>query len=72
MKCHRCGGLLIPDQTVGLKDAELVVANWRCFNCGEVVDKTIMENRVTPSGQRGEEKKGKPVLARPTSVRTKS
>lgn len=69
MNCQRCGGLLIPDQTVGLNDAELVVANWRCFNCGEVLDQTILQNRLTPVGQQDREKRGRPVLARPTSIR---
>jgi len=38
--CHRCGGLMIPEQV-----HELGSFDWRCVSCGERVDPVILEHR---------------------------
>jgi DNA-directed RNA polymerase subunit M/transcription elongation factor TFIIS len=42
MKCSRCGGLLVP---VEEEDPPEKIILWRCVNCGELVDATVLMNR---------------------------
>jgi hypothetical protein len=47
--CKRCGGLMVPcftnslilEVTESIRDP-----SWRCVNCGEWLDETIVSNRV--------------------------
>ena len=38
--CHRCGGLMVPEQV-----HELGAYEWRCIGCGERIDPVILEHR---------------------------
>lgn len=38
--CHRCGGLMVPEQV-----HELASFEWRCVSCGERVDPVILAHR---------------------------
>ena len=42
MSCARCGGLM--STTYERQDVDLI-ALYKCLNCGEVVDPTILRNR---------------------------
>lgn len=42
LTCHRCGGLM--STTYERQDVDIVVM-YKCLNCGEVVDPTILRNR---------------------------
>ncbi|WP_454062883.1 hypothetical protein [Candidatus Nitrospira salsa] len=46
--CHRCGGLMIHDYCldVGSDNAEVEVTVKRCCMCGELIDPTILRNRM--------------------------
>jgi hypothetical protein len=47
--CYRCEGLMVPcfTNSLLLETAEAVRdPSWRCVNCGEWVDETIMSNRL--------------------------
>jgi len=46
--CHRCGGLMIHDfcLDVGSDSAEVEVTVKRCCTCGELIDPTILRNRM--------------------------
>ena len=39
-RCHRCGGLMVPEF-----EAALGVEEWRCVSCGERVDPVILQHR---------------------------
>ena len=43
MKCSRCGGLMVYENSYTLEIANLY--EWRCVPCGEIIDKVILENR---------------------------
>lgn len=49
--CHRCGGLMVPEQV-----HELASFEWRCVSCGERVDPVILTHRrgdfVRPEGEK--------------------
>ena len=49
--CHRCGGLMVPEQV-----HELASFEWRCVSCGERVDPVILAHRrqdfVRPEGEK--------------------
>lgn len=38
--CHRCGGLMVPEQV-----HELASFEWRCVSCGERIDPVILAHR---------------------------
>jgi len=46
--CARCRGLMVMDYSMDLLDdtGQIDVTVWRCTNCGEVIDPTILRNRV--------------------------
>lgn len=47
--CKRCGGLMVPcfTNSLILEITESVRdPSWRCVNCGEWLDKTILSNRL--------------------------
>lgn len=47
--CTRCRGLMVPSFTdaLALEIAEAAQSpSWRCVNCGEWLDETIMSNRL--------------------------
>lgn len=47
--CNRCGGLMVPGFTdsLSLEVTESVRnPSWRCVNCGEWLDETIVSNRL--------------------------
>ena len=48
--CARCGGLLIRDEEFPISIDESM-PSFRCIQCGEWIDKLILQNRVT-SGSR--------------------
>ncbi|MDT3777379.1 hypothetical protein PJI16_07380 [Nitrospira sp. MA-1] len=48
MNCQRCAGLM-HWLTIGdhlNESGQLWSTAWQCYNCGEIVDSLIMENRV--------------------------
>lgn len=57
MTCPRCGGLVVPDHPCQFSasaeclsiDDEAMDA-WKCVNCGNVEDATILKNRARQSG----------------------
>jgi hypothetical protein len=46
--CARCGGLLIRDEEFPIS-IDQDMPSFRCIQCGEWIDKLILENRVTSS-----------------------
>ena len=46
--CTRCGGLMVADRYIDLLDdtGKLEFTADRCIQCGEVVDQTILRNRM--------------------------
>lgn len=46
--CARCRGLMVIDYSMDLLDdtGQIDVTVWRCTSCGEVIDPTILRNRV--------------------------
>jgi len=48
MRCLRCGGWMILDQFMDLRDdmGRLNWEGWRCVNCGEIVDPVVLCHRV--------------------------
>lgn len=47
-QCVRCGGLMVADRYIDLLDdtGQLEFTANRCIQCGEVVDQTILRNRM--------------------------
>ena len=47
-QCTRCGGLMVADRYIDLLDdtGKLEFTADRCIQCGEVVDQTILRNRM--------------------------
>lgn len=47
-QCIRCGGLMVADRYIDLLDdtGKLEFTADRCIQCGEVVDQTILKNRM--------------------------
>lgn len=45
--CLRCHGMMIQDQVVRL-DSRIRLELWRCVNCGDLVDSTVLQNRLAP------------------------
>lgn len=52
MHCRRCSGFMVRDRLYDLLDDSggLSIDTWRCVNCGEVVDGTIVLNRSRSGG----------------------
>lgn len=48
--CIRCGGLMVLEHYMDLLDdtGQIGVTAFRCTSCGEVVDPTILRNRIEP------------------------
>ena len=44
--CARCGGLLIRDEEFPISIGQNM-PSFRCIQCGEWIDKLILQNRVT-------------------------
>ena len=49
--CHRCGGLMIQDHCLDVHSdsSEVLVHVLRCCGCGELIDPTILRNRLKGS-----------------------
>lgn len=49
--CARCGGLMVIEYYMDLQDdtGQIGLKAWRCTSCGEVIDPTILRNRVSPA-----------------------
>ncbi|RMH32506.1 MAG: hypothetical protein D6690_13520 [Nitrospirae bacterium] len=45
MKCRRCQGLMVKDKVYDPDGQFLHLDIWRCINCGETVDPTILQAR---------------------------
>jgi len=43
MKCQKCGGLMVSQR---FSDYFITFYGWKCLNCGSIVDKTIVQNRL--------------------------
>jgi DNA-directed RNA polymerase subunit M/transcription elongation factor TFIIS len=39
-RCHRCGGLMVPEQVVDIRSID-----FRCVSCGERIDPVILAHR---------------------------
>ena len=46
MKCQKCDGLMISQR---FADSFITFYGWKCLNCGSIVDKTIVQNRLKAS-----------------------
>lgn len=46
MNCQRCSGHMIQERLYAPDETEMTVNGWRCLNCGEVIDGTILDNRL--------------------------
>ena len=46
--CRRCGGLMVADRYIDLLDdtGKIEFMGERCIQCGDVVDQTILRNRL--------------------------
>lgn len=69
MSCHRCHGLMYPDDLLigasgGVHDN---VRAWRCVICGEIVDQVIVQNRIQLKKQRWVKRKKRPRQTVPRS-----
>ena len=49
--CTRCGGLLVPDCLDSAADSifEQQVSALRCVQCGDILDRVILRNRLDPA-----------------------
>jgi hypothetical protein len=49
--CMRCGGLLVTERLDSAADAliEQQVSSLRCVQCGDIVDRVILSNRMNPA-----------------------
>ncbi|MBX3300695.1 MAG: hypothetical protein KF693_00610 [Nitrospira sp.] len=49
--CMRCGGLLVTERLDSAGDAliEQQVSSLRCVQCGDIVDRVILHNRMDPA-----------------------
>lgn len=45
MKCTRCQGLMVLDKIYDPDGQFLHIDVWRCLNCGETLDPTILKAR---------------------------
>ncbi|MCA9464762.1 MAG: hypothetical protein KC643_04875 [Nitrospira sp.] len=45
MKCPRCEGLLVQDQSWNTYETLPMLPIWRCLNCGETLEEGILLNR---------------------------
>ena len=45
MKCTRCQGLMVLDKIYDPDGQFLHIDVWRCLNCGETLDPTIVQAR---------------------------
>ena len=45
MKCSRCDGLMVQDDSFDLFDSPVRTWTWRCVSCGDVVDPVILKYR---------------------------
>ncbi|UCE62829.1 MAG: hypothetical protein JSU59_08055 [Nitrospirota bacterium] len=45
MKCTRCQGLMVLDKIYDPDGQFLHIDVWRCLNCGETLDPTILQAR---------------------------
>lgn len=46
MKCPKCDGLMISQR---FADYFITFYGFKCVNCGSIVDKTIVQNRMKPT-----------------------
>jgi methionyl-tRNA synthetase len=48
MECRRCMGFMVEEVFEDVKDDTGAVSfkGWRCLTCGEILDHTILKNRV--------------------------
>lgn len=46
MKCPKCGGLMVSQR---FADYFITFYGFKCLNCGSIVDKTIVQNRLKPT-----------------------
>ena len=48
MECRRCMGFMVEEVFEDAKDDTGAVSfkGWRCLACGEILDQTILKNRV--------------------------
>lgn len=44
MYCYKCGGLMVFEKFFGISED---FYGWRCLFCGEIIDKVILENRLS-------------------------
>jgi len=51
--CARCGGLMVMAHVVDLEGhaGEVIFRGFRCTNCGEFIDQTVLANRLKPAPQ---------------------
>ena len=60
--CERCGGFLVKDWVVSLRNdgGDVEILTHRCIQCGEVVDPVLLNNRLSTSSQIGRRGRAKP------------
>lgn len=57
MRCARCEGLMVEEHLFDVQNpsGEVWIGGWRCVNCGEIVEATIMHNRQAVGRTAGRE-----------------
>lgn len=54
MQCMRCNGLMAEEEMNDYGESHSTcIMGWKCFNCGNLTDATIAENRKKPILSRG-------------------
>jgi len=50
MDCSRCGGFMVEDKiyTPVNEKSQVYTHFWRCIQCGDMIDSTILKNRNNP------------------------
>ncbi len=55
MECPKCSGLMYMER---VNDSIAIFSVWKCINCGNIIDKTIIENRQNSLAVLGASKRG--------------
>ncbi len=53
MKCSKCDGLMMYEKFMDMEESSsFYFYGWRCISCGNIVDSTILANRVYKDPQK--------------------
>jgi len=58
MKCPKCDGLMIYEKFMDMgESSSFFFWGWRCVSCGNIVDSTIMANKVCANRKKEEKRR---------------